>query len=56
MNYLKELSLILVGSICAAVGGFLSTWYQSMKARKVRFEETVGERNGTGNKERIGFC
>ncbi len=42
--FLKELLLILAGGACAALGGFLSTWYQSSRARKIRFEEILGER------------
>lgn len=44
MDFIKELGLILVGGACAAGGGFLSAWYQSTKARKIRFEEILGER------------
>jgi hypothetical protein len=40
----KDMLLVLVGGLCASLGGFASTWYQAKIARKVRREETIGER------------
>ena len=34
----------LVGGVCATMGGFLSMWYQTKKARRIKFEETIGEK------------
>lgn len=33
----------LLGAICAVMGGFAALWFQSKLARKIRFEETLGE-------------
>lgn len=41
---LRELLLVLVGAISAIFGGFLATWYQAKKARKIRREEVIGEK------------
>jgi len=41
---LKEILLVLVGGVCAAFGGFVSMWYQAKKARKIRREEVIGEK------------
>lgn len=41
---LKDILLISIGSISAIISGFLSMWYQAKKARKLRFEELVGEK------------
>ena len=41
---LKDILLISIGSISAIIGGFFSMWYQAKKARKLRFEERVGEK------------
>ncbi len=40
----KDLLLVLVGGFCAAFGGFVSTWYRAKKARKIKMEETIGQR------------
>jgi len=41
---LKEILLVLVGGACAAFGGFVSMWYHAKKARKIRREEVIGEK------------
>ena len=41
---LKEILLVLAGAISAIFGGFLATWYQAKKARKIRREEVIGEK------------
>lgn len=41
---LKELLLVLAGAISAIFGGFLATLYQAKKARKIRREEVIGEK------------
>ena len=41
---LKDILLISIGSISAIIGGFFSMWYQAKKARKMRFEERIGEK------------
>lgn len=38
----KDLLLVLLGGICAAFGGFVSTWYLAKKARKIKMAETIG--------------
>ena len=39
----KDLILVLAGGLCAAFGGFVSTWYRAKKARKIKMEETIGQ-------------
>jgi len=39
---MKDLFLVLIGGLCAAFGGFVSTWYQAKRARKIKMEETIG--------------
>lgn len=41
---IKDILLVLVGAICAALGGLIATWYQSKTARKIRREEVIGEK------------
>jgi hypothetical protein len=38
----KDLLLVLAGGLCATFGGLIGTWYQSLKARKIKREETIG--------------
>ena len=44
LKMFAEILPVLIGGLCASAGGFLSTWYLSKKARKIRFEETIGEK------------
>ncbi len=44
LKTLAEMLPVLVGGLCAIIGGFLSTWYLSKKARRIRMEETIGEK------------
>lgn len=39
----KDLILVLAGGLCAAFGGFVSTWYRAKKAREIKMEETIGQ-------------
>ncbi len=39
----KDLLLVLVGGICAMIGGLLSAWYETRTARRRRMEEIMGE-------------
>ena len=41
---LKEILFVLTGAISAILGGFLATWYETKKARKIRREEVIGEK------------
>jgi len=43
LSVIKDLLLVLIGGICAAFGGFVSTWYTSRNARKIKMEETIGQ-------------
>lgn len=38
----KDLLLVLAGGLCAAFGGFFSTWFKARNARKIKMEETIG--------------
>ena len=38
----KDLFLVLAGGLCAAFGGFFSTWFKARNARKIKMEETIG--------------
>ncbi len=40
---IKDIILVLVGAICATLGGLISTWYQAKITRKIRREEIIGE-------------
>ena len=44
LKILAEMLPVLIGGLCAIVGGFLSTWYLARKARSIRMEETIGEK------------
>lgn len=44
LKMFAEILPVLIGGLCAITGGFLSTWYLSKKARKIRFEETIAEK------------
>ena len=44
LEVFKQVLLVLTGAISAILGGFLATWYQTKKARKIRREEVIGER------------
>ena len=41
---LKEILLVLAGGVCGAFSGIVAALYQAKKARKVRMEETIGEK------------
>ena len=41
---LKDILLVIAGGFCGALGGLLATWYQSKKARQIRREEVIGEK------------
>ena len=49
----KDLLLVLVGGICAAFGGFISTWYLARKARKIKMAETIGVQQVEAYKEAL---
>ena len=40
---MKDLFLVLAGGLCAVLGSFFTTWYQSKKAQKIKMEQTIGE-------------
>lgn len=44
LEVLKEILFVLVGAVSAIFGGFLATWYQTKKARIIRREEVIGEK------------
>ena len=44
LEVINEIIFILLGALCATLGGFLSMWYQIKKARKLKFEERIGEK------------
>ncbi len=39
----KDVLLVLIGGVCAALGGFAAAWYKARVAGQVRFRETLGE-------------
>jgi len=39
----KDFLLVFIGGLCAAFGGFVSTWYTARNARKIKMEETIGQ-------------
>lgn len=39
-----QLFLVLVGGLCAALGGVLSTWYKAKKTCKIRMDEIIAEK------------
>jgi hypothetical protein len=41
---MTEMLPVLIGGLCAILGGFLSTWYMAKNARKIRMEEIIGEK------------
>lgn len=49
----KDLLLVLLGGICAAFGGFVSTWYLAKKARKIKIAETIGVQQVEAYKEAL---
>ena len=38
----REFIFVLIGGLCATVGGIISAWYQTRTARKKKMEETIG--------------
>jgi len=44
LKMFAEILPVLIGGLCAIAGGFISTWYLSQKARKIRFEETIAKK------------
>lgn len=52
---MKDLCLVLIGGLCAAFGGFVSTWYQAKRARKIKMEETIGEQKVEAYKKALSL-
>ena len=44
LEMFAEMLPVLIGGLCAIAGGFISTWYLAKKARRIRMEETIGEK------------
>ena len=40
---MKDFFLVLVGGLCAAFGGFISTLYKAKNAQKIKMEQIIGE-------------
>ncbi len=43
MDTLKDVVLVLLGGVCASLGGVATAWYKARTAGQVRFKETLGE-------------
>lgn len=52
---MKDLFLVLIGGLCAAFGGFVSTWYKAKNARKIKMEETIGEQKAEAYKKALSL-
>ena len=52
---MKDLFLVLIGGLCAAFGGFVSTWYQAKKARQIKMSETIGVQQVEAFKEALSL-
>ncbi len=44
LKMFAEILPVLIGGLCAIAGSFLSTWYLVKKARNIRMEETIAEK------------